>query len=392
MTVWVVVALVSVALAVLAGWGAPALAARFLVPTLEASGLKVTNWRGRRVPVGLGLVLALWAISVAAVSNVYGFALRTFAADALGAGAGADAWAVAFSRSPFAASVVFVPVLVVVGSVALGLADDAFGDRSIRGFRGHLSALAAGRLTTGMVKLLGIGMLAMIAATGIAAAIGQVDSWVTSAQGGAQQAFVIAAWVLATIVIALSANLVNLTDLRPGRALKAYAPLALAGAALCSWSTWTSLQAQMEAGPASGLPTGPQAWVWIAGFTVCLLTLVVGPVVALWRYDLGERAMLGDAGANALGALAGVLLARFAPLWLLAALALVLFALNLASESVSFSSVIERVPVLRWLDGLGRLPSDPVGESVEAGSGADGGTRAGGPAATDDDARRDDVS
>jgi hypothetical protein len=366
--------------------------ARFLVPTLEASVLKVANWRGRSVPVGLGLVIALWAIGVAAVSNVYGFALRTFAGDAVGAIAGADAWAVAFSRSPFAASVVFVPVLVVVGSVALGLADDVFGDRSARGFRGHLSALAAGRLTTGMVKVLGIGMLAMIAATGIAAAIGQIDPWVTATQGGVQQALIVAAWVLATIVIALSANLVNLTDLRPGRALKAYAPLALAGVALCSWSTWTSLQSQMEAGPASGLPTGPEAWVWIAGFTVCLLALVVGPVVALWRYDLGERAMLGDAGANALGALAGVLLARFAPLWLLGALALVLLALNLASESVSFSSVIERVPVLRWLDGLGRLRSEPAGESVEAGIGSDDGTRAGGPAATDDDARRDDVS
>jgi len=40
-----------------------------------------------------------------------------------------------------------------------------------------------------------------------------------------------------------------------------------------------------------------------------LLTLIVllGPVAAVWRYDLGERAMLGDAGANAAGALAGMM-------------------------------------------------------------------------------------
>jgi hypothetical protein len=101
--------------------------------------------------------------------------------------------------------------------------------------------------------------------------------------------------------------------------------------------------------------------VWIGGVKLSLLALTLGPVLVVWRYDLGERAMLGDAGANAAGALAGFLLAWRSPLWLLAVLVVVLLALNVASERVSFSEVIERVGFLRWLDGLGRLPADGPG-------------------------------
>src|SRR5690625_7407082 len=66
--------------------------------------------------------------------------------------------------------------------------------------------------------------------------------------------------------------------------------------------------------------------------------------------------MLGDAGANVLGAAVGTAAARStAPPARLGMLALVV-ALNLASETVSFSTVIERTPVLRALDRLGRRP------------------------------------
>jgi UDP-N-acetylmuramyl pentapeptide phosphotransferase/UDP-N-acetylglucosamine-1-phosphate transferase len=87
------------------------------------------------------------------------------------------------------------------------------------------------------------------------------------------------------------------------------------------------------------------------------LCVVAGAAAGLLVPDLRERMMLGDAGANPLGAtlgLAAVLV--FAPMtrnWLLAALVV----LNLASERVSFSRVIDRVAPLRLLDQLGRQPS-----------------------------------
>ena len=66
--------------------------------------------------------------------------------------------------------------------------------------------------------------------------------------------------------------------------------------------------------------------------------------------------MLGDAGANALGAMLGtaaaIALPRTARVAVLAAIA----GLTAASEAVSFTKVIERTPPLRWLDMLGRRP------------------------------------
>ncbi len=72
--------------------------------------------------------------------------------------------------------------------------------------------------------------------------------------------------------------------------------------------------------------------------------------------------MLGDAGANALGAMLGAAAAgrmsRPARIALLAGIA----GLTAASEVVSFTKVIERTPPLRWLDMLGRRPGHPSRE------------------------------
>ncbi|HKS98040.1 MAG TPA: hypothetical protein VJT31_00795, partial [Rugosimonospora sp.] len=85
--------------------------------------------------------------------------------------------------------------------------------------------------------------------------------------------------------------------------------------------------------------------------------LVAGPVgaaAALLPADLGENVMLGDSGANALGALLGVALVAGTGRWGRAALLSVLAGLTAASEKVSFTKVIESTPGLRELDALGR--------------------------------------
>jgi hypothetical protein len=367
MTDWLVLTIVSVVLALLAGWAVPAWVAKRLVAAQEAGGATVTNFRGRKVVLGLGLVWLVWAVGIAALSNLIGFATQLITGSIQGAGLVPQDWWNVVTFAPLSTVSHAIPIILVIGAVAFGLADDAFGGGTDKGFRGHLGALREGRLTTGMLKVLGIGLLSFVTATSIASMLDDSDPWAASTTGWTHGVLVALAWLAATLVIALAANLVNLTDLRPGRALKTYSVLAVLGTGLCMWGFWKALEAaiigsaaavaaQGAAAVSPGLPTGSQElWMWGIGSTLCLLILVLGPVVAVWGHDLGERAMLGDAGANAMGGLAGYLLARSAPLWLLGVLALVLLALNLASERLSFSAVIEKVPVLAWLDGLGRM-------------------------------------
>ncbi len=83
------------------------------------------------------------------------------------------------------------------------------------------------------------------------------------------------------------------------------------------------------------------------------LAIPVGAAAGLLPGDLHERYMLGDAGSNAIGAACGlgaVIVTPGAWRWVLL-VGLVL--LNLLSEVVSFSSVIDRVAPLRWLDRAG---------------------------------------
>lgn len=327
--------------AVVAGWLFPALAMRGLAPSLEASPLVTKNYRGHHVFLGLGLVWAAWSVSLFVVNAVFS-AMVEFVEAPYG-----SVESLIFN-GPLTAPIYTMPIILTLGAVVFGMADDVFGTAGDKGFRGHLRALARGQLTTGGLKLLGIGLLA--AAYGWSAARVQEDAQ------GASLMLRLAWWVAATLVIALSANLMNLLDLRPGRALKAYALLAtIAGVvfALDMAERFQSFYAESGVGWTSA----------DVGVTVAvLLVVLLGPVFAVWRFDLGERGMLGDAGSNAMGAVVGYLLAGALPLTWLAAVAFVLLALNVLSEKLSFSAIIEQTTPLRWLDGLGRLPNE---ESVE---------------------------
>lgn len=206
------------------------------------------------------------------------------------------------------------------GGAAFGLVDDLTEDSSTRtkGLRGHLGALAHGELTTGGLKVLGIGASALVAAAIATPARGRGRGWMLDvATSGA--------------LIAATANLVNLLDLRPGRALKAAAlaaaPIALAG------------------GTGAGLAAG-----------------VVGAAGGAAPGDLAERDMLGDGGANALGALLGTAVVVGAPRPVRLALLAGAVGLTVASEKVSFTSVIAATPVLRELDAWGRRPATDPGD------------------------------
>ena len=218
-------------------------------------------------------------------------------------------------------------VTAAVGAGALGGYDDLAGSGDRRGFRGHLGALAHGEVSTGAVKLGGIGVAGLAASALLGG--GPLDGAVNAG------------------LIAGGANLLNLFDLRPGRAIKV---AALAAGTIAATGR-----------PAAGAVSG-----------ATLAGIPLGAALALAGEDLGERAMLGDAGANALGAMLGAAAAASLPRpGRVAALAGVV-ALTAASEKISFTKVIRRTPPLHWLDMLGRRPAaDPAGGSPAATPGPD---------------------
>ena len=217
-----------------------------------------------------------------------------------------------------------------IGAGACGGYDDLAGSGDRRGFRGHLGALARGQVTTGAVKIGGIG------ATGLAAA---------ALLGGSPVDVAVNAGLTAG-----AANLLNLFDLRPGRASK----VVLAAGALLAvgapGGTGGRAAAAEDAAGAGTPGTGRPA-------AVHAVAAPVGAALALLPEDLGERAMLGDAGANALGAMLGAAAAASLPRPARIAALAAVTGLTAASEVVSFTKVIERTPPLRWLDMLGRRPA-----------------------------------
>jgi hypothetical protein len=218
-----------------------------------------------------------------------------------------------------------------IGAAAFGGYDDLAGSGDRRGFRGHLGALARGEVTSGAVKFGGIGT------TGLA---------VAAMAGGPAIDVIINAGLTAG-----GANLLNLFDLRPGRAIK----VAVAGGSLLA------VAAPASTGPASTVPVS----------TARAVAGPLGAALALLPEDLGERAMLGDAGANALGAMLGVSAAVSLPRPARAALLAGIISLTAASEVVSFTAVIERTPALRWLDMLGRRPAGSARDAARDAGPAD---------------------
>jgi len=304
-----------VAGAMVSAWLWRALRATFSAPVFARK-----NHRGANVPVGAGIVLVLALVLVSALA----FLVRSFA---LSWGPSPTVTANA-DRIYFLGNRVGGPTLgnefdfllalvAAAGFGLLGLFDDLGASGDDRGFRGHLGAMAKGRLTTGGVKLVFGGLLAVALAASL---------------DGRHPGRV----AVDALLIALAANLGNLFDRAPGRttkvALIATVPLLVAE----------------------------------RGGAMTPIAIVIGAGAGLLVFDLREELMLGDTGANVLGAVLalGAVEACSFPVRIGALVVVVL--LNLASELVSFSKVIDRVAPLRALDRLGRRSLDPPPPPADA--------------------------
>lgn len=203
-----------------------------------------------------------------------------------------------FGEVSFVKAVFFLVVLTLI--YMIGLLDDLLGTAEIKGLRANINALFSKRLSTGIIKAIFITLLSCYI----------------------YYFFNEEYWTIKGIITALTANLFNLLDLRPGRCIKAIYPFLF----LFSFSNirWT-----ME------------------------LHLIFSIVLAIYYFwDAYGGSMLGDSGSNLAGFITGLILCEvigtnFIALAVLLCL-LVLFQIFL--DKYSLTDIIKNSPLLDYID------------------------------------------
>lgn len=264
----------------------------FLLPYLSKflteSNLKKTNYRGEDIPVAAGLIFLI----ILPIIIGFGFLL-------------------ALQSFTTVNAVLFL--LVVFGMGLAGLIDDCLGSHAVKGFKGHITAFIKDKkLTTG-------GLKAVIG--GFIAAFFSIANARLNGFGNYPWMFIIDLFL-----VALGANIINLFDLRPGRAGKAY---------LICFILVLLLSKNLM------------------GFIGLFLPITVILLIYL-PYDLKAKMMLGDSGSNLLGASLGMMM-----VWMLSDFGkiialIILISLQLAAEKISFSKIIDKYRPLKYFDQLGR--------------------------------------
>ena len=187
-----------------------------------------------------------------------------------------------------------------------GAVDDFFGDRGTGGFRGHISYLIKEKkVTTGLIKII-FGIVAGI----VAAHLFGGDNILRT--------------ICAFFLIPLSANSINLFDLRPGRALFVF---------------------------------------FISFFVICLISnfdmydwgiisVVMVVTVSAYIWDRIGQAMMGDSYSNVLGAFLGILIIMNTPSWFWIVAIILNILLQIFSEKYSISKTIENSKILNFIDKI----------------------------------------
>nr|WP_317333243.1 glycosyl transferase [uncultured Romboutsia sp.] len=199
---------------------------------------------------------------------------------------------------------IFIFLFGLVSMFFAGILDDIIGNRDVSGLKGHFKSLLNGKLTTGGFKALFGGFIGIVISIAISKNIYDI--------------------VINTLIIALSTNLMNLLDLRPGRAIKGYLVVSLI------------------------------LLFTLGEYIRNLLLLILPNVVAYFNQDLKAKAMMGDTGSNVLGISIGILFVmgyslKIRLIWL----AFLIF-IHILTEKYSLTKIIENNKFLNFIDKLGR--------------------------------------
>lgn len=246
---------------------------------LENSGMIRENYRGDMIPVGLGLVF-IPTLVINSIILIYS------------------------NIVPEKIIMIYMLLFASIAMSFVGIIDDSLGNRGVTGLIGHFKALFNGSLTTGAFKALLGGFVGLTLAVTLSKSIPNI--------------------IVATLVVALSTNMMNLFDLRPGRAIKAYVILAII------------------------------IFLASAKFNREVMMLIVPAVLAYFYFDLRALTMMGDAGSNVLGVSIGVFIVSSFDLPVQLVSLVLLVAIHVLTEKFSLTKIIENNKFLNYVDKLGR--------------------------------------
>ena len=250
------------------------------------------NYKNEMIPVGMGIVFLPMIIIN---SIILGFVTLN------------NIWFV--SSSNYNLNIVWLLCLAlyifsIMAMFFAGALDDLIGNRNVSGLKGHFKSLFKGELTTGGFKALFGGFVGLVVSVCISSSIVDI--------------------IVNTLIIALSTNLMNLFDLRPGRAIKAYLVIMI------------------------------PIYITLTGYTKVFPLLILPIVLAYFNTDLKARGMMGDTGSNVLGISIGVLMALGYGIKVRLAWLVFLILMHLITEKFSLTKIIEKNRVLKFIDNLGR--------------------------------------
>ncbi|MHB0997734.1 MAG: glycosyltransferase [Armatimonadota bacterium] len=247
-----------------------------MMTIVRRAGLIRKNFKGSDIPAGFGFIIFLAAVPLYIGMIAAGISSMTL-----------------------------VFAMAVIGFGIIGLIDDIYGTREAGGFKGHLGLLKKGKVSTGLIKALVGGLIALY--------IGAVIAGFRIFDG-----------LLNGLIISLAANTLNLLDLRPGRAVS------------CFWGGLIALIVIQN------------------GRLVIWSELIPVLVSSTWLtlQDRSARVMMGDAGSNALGAVLGVAIALETGIMAKVIILVVMVFIHIYAEKYSISRLIESNRVLRSVDRL----------------------------------------
>ena len=250
------------------------------------------NYKNEMIPVGMGIVFLPMIIIN---SIILGFVTLN------------NIWFV--SSSNYNLNIVWLLCLAlyifsIMAMFFAGALDDLIGNRNVSGLKGHFKSLFKGELTTGGFKALFGGFVGLVVSVCISSSIVDI--------------------IVNTLIIALSTNLMNLFDLRPGRAIKDYLVIMI------------------------------PIYITLTGYTKVFPLLILPNVLAYFNTDLKARGMMGDTGSNVLGISIGVLMALGYGIKVRLAWLVFLILMHLITEKFSLTKIIEKNRVLKFIDNLGR--------------------------------------